>query len=419
MATNSDRVFSTMLHDYLPNKLLKEEFIKRDWFLSNVTKDQNWMGGNIAFPFQSTNASSVKFGGLTAANDIAPYGYVKGSITAYKEIWGSLLFQHTDLMQHGKVSEQNFLKMLPDQIEDFMIYMKEMVSINLLGGPHFAAMTADSDLTNGVCAVDKIDRFCLGMKCDLDDDNSSEVTVYVIAINIDDSQVTVSDSRGGSAYNISAYTTAQNAKFYHDGIYESNAATNHFQSVRNALLSSANGGGTTLHGQTKTAYPFLQAINIDGSAVTAVNILEKLFDGFTTYRTKAKAGMANKILMSYKHLGSAMKIIETQKGGYKVSAGQTRVNQYGWTEIDVTSVKGQLTLVGIQEMDDDVIFYLDMRAFVLRSNGLFRKRRSPDGIEYYETRATTGYSYIVDVCLFGELEVAKPHLCAVMYSISY
>jgi len=419
MATNTTRTFSSMLHDYLPNSLLREEMIKRDWFLTNVKKDNNWMGGDIQVPFEAAHASSIKFGGLTAANAISEYNYVKGSITAYKEVWGSLLFYETDLMQHGKLSEQNFLKQLPDQIDHFLNYMKEAVSINLMSGPHFAKMTADSDLANGIFEVDRIDRFSIGQEFDLDDDNSSETTVYVIAIDVGLKRVTVSASRGGAAANVSAYTTAQNAKCYHPGIYESNTPTNHFVSLRSALLSAANGGSSTLHGQTKTAYPFLQAVNISGSSVTSANILDELFDAITEYRTRAKGGNADKIVMSYKHLGSIMKLIEIQKGSFNVRPGDTRVNQYGWTEIDITSVKGALTIVGIQEADDDVIFGLDMRAFTLRSNGLFKKRRSPDGIEYYETRAATGYNYIVDLCLFGELEVTQPALCWVMYGISY
>ena len=64
-----------------------------------------------------------------------------------------------------------------------------------------------------------------------------------------------------------------------------------------------------MYGVSKLAYPYLQAVNIDGSAITATNILKKIFDGYVEVRTKAK-GTANEILMSYKHLGSIMKIIE-------------------------------------------------------------------------------------------------------------
>ncbi len=42
MATT--QTFQTMLNDYLTYDLLKEEYIKRDWLLTNVEKDNGWKG---------------------------------------------------------------------------------------------------------------------------------------------------------------------------------------------------------------------------------------------------------------------------------------------------------------------------------------------------------------------------------------
>jgi hypothetical protein len=423
MATT--RSFSAMLNDYAPLELMKEEIIKRDWLLSNVEMDDGWQGasstsGEAAYivPFVGAGASSVEFGQLAGSTDIAEDVFVRGRITTQKEVWGSMIFNARDLMEHGKnISEKSFLKILPDRLEAFLQYMKEAVSINLLYGPHFAAMTADTNLASGVCEVDRIDRFSLGQKVGLDDDNSSPTTYYVIAIDVNagankNGTVTLSATRGGAAADISAYTTAQNGKFYHPG-----AQSASFQSLIDALLSATNGGTSTLHGVTKTAYPYLQATQIDGSAVNATNILEKLFDGYTKVRQKAK-GKASKILMSYKHLGSIMKLIETQKGGFKVTPTARSASIFGWDEIEITSVRGNLTLVAIQEMPDAYIVYLDPSALVFASNGMFRRQKSPDGNEFYVVRNTTGYQYVVDTCLFGDLVVKAPGHCGIMYSIA-
>lgn len=416
---STTRTFQDMLNEYLPNDLLKEELIKRDWFLTNVEKDDNWKGGQIIVPFQGAMATSTKFGGLTDATDVSEFDYVRGTIAAYQEVWGTLKFQHTDLIQHdGKVKESTFLKILPNQIDQFLEYMKMLASINLLSGPHFAKATV-SGTNLGVLGVDRIDRLELGQKSSLKDDNSSAIDVYCIAIDVNNKKATFSDTRGGSALDISAYTVGQNAKLYHDGILVAGTPTNMFTSVKSSLLSAANGGSSLLHGQSKLSFPYLQAINVDGSSITAVNILEKLFDAFTTIRILAKAGMANKCVMSYKHLANCMKAIETQKGSFKVSAGQTKVSQYNWTEIEVVGVKGSFTIVGIQEADDDVIMFLDMAAMTFRSNGFFRKRTAPDGKQYYEIRSTSGYSYLLDICLFGDLEFTKPTACGIVYGISY
>lgn len=422
---STTRSFSSMLLDYAPLSLLEQEMIKRDWLLSNVELDNSWQGasstsGEAAYlvPFVGAGASSIEFGQLAGSTDISEDSFVRGKQNTQAEVWGSMIFNSRDLNEHGKgINEKTFLKILPDRIESFMVRMKEAVSTNLLFGPYFAKFTADTDLSNGKAEVDHIDRFQIGQKVALIDGNTTTATYYVIAIDINagangNGTITVSATRGGSAADISAYTTAQSAKVYHPG-----AATASFQSLVDALLSSANGGGASLHGVTKTSYPYLQAVQVDGSGVTAVNILEKLFDGYTTVRKKAR-GKATKILMSYKHLGTIMKLIEVQKGGFKVTAGETSASIYGWTEIEIVSVRGALTLVGIQEMPDEYMVYLDPAALVFASNGMFRREKSPDGNEYFPVRNTTGFQYVVDTCLFGNLIVKAPGNCGIMYAIA-
>jgi hypothetical protein len=403
-----------MLNDYLANDLLKEELVKRDFLLSKVEKDDGWVGGPLIVPFKGAGASSVSFGSLTASNDIAEDVYVRGEVSTYKEVWGTMVFNHKDLMEHDKVSEKNFLKLLPNTIEDFMDLMKNACSTALLNGAHFATLTADGDASGNI-TVDRPDRFTIGQKVIVDDGDSSPATGYVRTIIMDTGVVTLYDARsGGSVVNLSGYTVAQSAKCYNDG-----AQSNSFSSLRDALLSAANGGSASLYGQTKTAYPYLQAINVSGSDITAGNIMSKIFDALTTIRQKGK-GNPKDVLMSYKNFGSAIKAIESSKGAFNVSPGSNSASQFGWMEIEVGSVaKGGLKLVGIQEADDDIIMFVDWRALKFHSNGFFRKRKSPDGTEYFEVRATTGYSYLVDVCLFGDLVVTRPSYCGIIHSISY
>lgn len=418
MATT--RTFQDMLNEYLPNPLLKEELVKRDFLLSKIEKDDSWKGGELIVPFKAAGASSVAFGSLTAASDIAEDAHVRGSVSGHKEVWGSMIFNHRDLMEHDMVSEQNFLKILPGAVEDFMDHMKNVVSVNLLNGASFckaidnsAAGGQANPTAAGLISVDHPDRLMIGQKVSLDDDDSAASTFYVTAININTKTATLSATRGGAAADLTAFTVAQNAKLYNDG-----QQANGFSDLRGALLSSANGGTATLYGQTKTAYPYLQAINVSGADITAVNLLEKVFDALTTIRTLGK-GRPTDVVMSYKNLGSAMKVIEGQKGGFNVTPGSHKAEQYGWTEIEVGSVKGSLKIVGVQEADDDVIMFIDWRALKFHSNGFFRKRKSPDGVEYFEVRNTTGYQYIIDVCLFGEMVVIRPSYCGILHSIDY
>ncbi len=414
---STTRTFQDMLNEYLPNKLLKEELLKRDYILSNIEKDDKWKGGKLIVPFKAAGASSVKMGGLTGASDISEDKYVRGSIDDYKEMWGSMIFNHRDLMDHsGKIVEDSFLKILPDTIEDFMEYIKMVASIQMGTGPHFAKVTDATNAATGIMLVDHVDRFVLNQKVTLDDDNSAAASFYVIAIDVNTDAVTFSATRGGAAADLSAYSVAQNAKFYTDG-----AETTSFTSIRSVLLSAANGGFATVHGQSKLAYPFLQAVNVNGASITASNILDKLFDAYTEVRKKAK-GRADRFVMSYKHFGSVLKLIENKTNGaanWQITIEDKKASLYGWDEVVINSVKGKLTIVGIQEWDDDVIAILDMKSMVFRSNGFFQKRKSPEGQEYFEVRNTTGYQYIVDISLFGELEINKPGHCGIIYGISY
>lgn len=414
---STTRTFQDMLNEYLPNKLLKEELLKRDYILSNIEKDDKWKGGKLIVPFKAAGASSVKMGGLTGASDISEDKYVRGSIDDYKEMWGSMIFNHRDLMDHsGKIVEDSFLKILPDTIEDFMEYIKMVASIQMGTGPHFAKVTDATNAVTGIMLVDHVDRFVLNQKVTLDDDNSAAASFYVIAIDVNTDAVTFSATRGGAAADLSAYSVAQNAKFYTDG-----AETTSFTSIRSVLLSAANGGSATVHGQSKLAYPFLQAVNVNGASITASNILDKLFDAYTEVRKKAK-GRADRFVMSYKHFGSVLKLIENKTNGaanWQITIEDKKASLYGWDEVVINSVKGKLTIVGIQEWDDDVIAILDMKSMVFRSNGFFQKRKSPEGQEYFEVRNTTGYQYIVDISLFGELEINKPGHCGIIYGISY
>jgi len=369
--------------------------------------------GDLIVPFEGQHASSVEFGQLADSSDISKYDYVRGSITTQPEAWASLIFQHRDLIQHdGKIPESTFLRILPAQVDGMMSYFKMVMSVHLLGGASFAKATVDGT-AGGVLGVDRVDRFALSQKLSLDDDNSSAATYYVIAISIDNKTVTLSSTRGGAAADISAYTVAQNAKCYHPG-----AQSSGFTGLKGQLLSLANSGTTNLFGQAKTAYPFLQCPNISGATVTATNILDKIFDAYTQRMILGKGGKAPEVLMSFKHMGSILKLLEVAKGPYNVVPNSRKANTYGWTEIEVGGVGGQvLKLVGVQECDDDVIYFLDWDSITFYSNGLFKRRRAPDGKEYFEARATTGYSYILDHCLFGDLVCTAPWKNAILHSI--
>lgn len=414
MAATS-RSFSNMLNDYLANPLLKEEFQKDNYLFEMMERDDDWTGqGSLIVPFKSAGASSVSFGALTASTDVAEDVYVRGSISTQKEVWGTMLFHHRDLMEHERISEKNFLRILPDTITDFMDYMKMVVCINLLNGKSFAKFTANGG-ADGTFTVARPDRFRLNQKVFVDDDNSAAISGYVRTIDVNTGVITLYDARsGGAAVDLSAYTTAQNAKCYNEG-----QQADGFLDLKDALLSAANGGSATIYGQTKLDSPYTQAINVSGSSIDASNILEKIFDGLTDTQTKGR-GKPTDVIMGLKNFGACVKSTEISKGAFDVIPNSGKAKPYAWKEITIGSSRGDmLKLVGLHEMDDDWIGVIDWRGIKFHSNGFFRKRQAPDGKEYFEQRATTGYSYLVDICLFGEFVVNRPSYQGIIHSINF
>lgn len=413
MATVSN--FSNMLNEYLTMGLLREEMSERVYVYSQMDKDDGWKDQNLVVPFMGAGASSLSLGGLTASNDIGQDIPVRGTVTSPHELWGSLIFNQRDLYEHDvKKMEINFLNILPDSIDYFMDYMKYAVSCMLTNGAIVASLTADGDTGGtGLLTIDRPDRIRVGQKLQINDSDVSPTTIYVTAIDMNTKVVTVSGSRAGSPLSMIAYTLAKTSVLYLD-----NGQGNSFTSIKDVLLSSVNGGSSTLYGQSKVAYPYLQAINVSGASITATNILDKIFDAYTTVRQYGK-GNPNEVLMAYKHWGSILKLLELAKSPFRTSEGSRKANVYGWDQVVLTGIKGTLTFTAVQEMDESYMAIIDWRAFKFHSNGGFRKRVAPDGKSYFEIRNTTGYQYIVDICLFGELVCSRPSYCGIIYGISY
>lgn len=409
MATTSR--FDDMLRAYAPNKIFREDLIKQDWFLSNVERDDSWVSDELEVRFQGSRASSVKFGSLTDEDDIGQSTYVKGMIESQPEVWGSLIFNEKDLMRNGKLSEQNFLKLLPGEIEDFQNFMRMALSLSFTNGPRIAVVTDDTDADSGVLVVDRVERFEIDQAVRLGDSAASPH--YITSINIDGDSIVVSETRGGSAADVSTAVGAD-PDIYLDG---GETASNRLTSLKQSLLSYANSGLEELYGVTKTDYPFTQSINIDGSGYKEEGFLTSLFDAQTLVRRKGK-GNANTLVMSFKHLGTILKALENSKGAYR-QADEKRAELFGWTEITIVGVKGMMKVVGIQEMDDDWIAILDMSALKVYSNGFIKKRVSPEGHLYHVIRTTSGYKYIVDLCFFGDMVLERPSRCGIIHSISY
>ena len=437
MATS--RSFEQMINDYLTLDMLRNE-LNRMYLLQKVKQDNSWVGGNgtqgYVVPFVGADASSVKLGSLTAEADIAEDDPVRGTVTVQPEAWGSMKFHSKDFMQHeGKKREISLLKSVKAQIDPFFRKMKTIVNDALLNGGGFLTVTNVTNAATGVIGVTGIEKVSVGQKVIVREAvTPSAVVGYVRVVNKDSGLVTVYDARtGGAVINLTAAGPLTAAllvgdKFYHDGGVNTTtgAIENNFTSMPDILLSSANGGSASLYGVTKTLYPFLQSLNIDGSTITAANILEKLFTYHATEtRVKTKSHndkKADSYLLSPKNYAAVMVALEDYKGQYYVKEGEDMGKAYAWDSVVVGGRSGRITLYEVPEFRDDIIPAVNWESFVLASNGFFKFNENPNSpgkLHHFEIRAATGYSYIVDIAFMGDLICIDPESNAIIHSISY
>lgn len=399
--------FDAMLRRYMPYELLVEEMKKRNYFWSQVEKDEDWLGGTLEVPYEAGEASSLSFGALTAANDIAEGTNVMGTISGYRELWGTMLFNERDLDRHNGNMEQSALKLIPGKIDQFVDRMGQRVSISLLGDGSIARATANGAV-GGTITVDRPERFSIGEKIVVDDDDSSPVTGYITGININTGVLNIQTARSaGSNVDLSGYTTAQNAK-----IFLPNQQAEGFTSLASQLLSAANGGATNLFGAAKTTAPFLQSINVDGSGFTANTLLDDLFAAYFQVHRFGK-GNPTEMIVSYGLFKNIARQLETNRD-YIASDKKAGM---GWRSVNLLGVDGECKITAVREMPDNLVHVLDWKGMKFHGSKFFDRKRHMDGGESFLVRNTTGYQYIVDCKFYGELVVNKPAHQGIIYGI--
>lgn len=406
--------FSAMLKRFMPYNLLVEEMAKRNYLWRTITKDETWQGGRLEVPFEGGQASSIKIGELTAANDVSETVAVLGYEDNYRELWGTMIFNEKDLDLNNDL-KGSFLKVLPGKIDQFVSYIEQCFSHVILNGPAIDKFTATAT-SGGVVDVNFPERFSIGQKVIARKSTPTAIAGYVVAINMETKKITLYDARsGGSAIDLSTYTVALSSALYQDGSVNisTGALQNNFNSLKDSLLSAANGGSANIHNQVKASYPFLQAQNIIGSGITASNILEEIFDAFYTV-TRIGKGRPSEILVSFKHYANMAKDLETNRR----FAVEDSSSGYGFVSIKVRGPQGSMVITALREMDDDAVFIIDFNALKFFGSHFFDRKRHFDNQEYM-VRNVSGYQYIVDIRLYGNLIVSAPSYCGIIHSISY
>ena len=434
--------FNNMLMEKASGEMLTQDFMKRDWLLNNVTWDKTWIAAadgtynSIIVPVEKAKASNTRMAKYKASADLKNRITVRGKEDAVAHLTGSLIFNERDVQIHNSLNEQNLMTLLPKQLTDMVDLMKYQTSQQLMTGRIFAKITDITDVATGILVVDRPERFEIGQAVEIMDatayttclfgDNGGAggtlgAELYVTAINVSTKQITFSLTHGGAAANLTGVGVADGFQI-HDSYIDATNADNSFRNLRNILLPAAAGGDATYLGQTKAAIPFLQPYHSStlGAAMTSTNMLEKLFRFSVEAKTYQRGFRANNFIMSLSRLGTVMQIVEAHKGMFNVVPGTSKASEYGWSEVRIgNSEMLEFGFVGVQEMDDDVIFALDTRSMKFHTDKGIMKHKDPNGNEFYTTRTEDGYTYIVDYNLWGQMVVYEPYRNGVISGITF
>lgn len=408
------QTFSSLLKNYRPINILKDEVKKRDYMFRNINKDRKWKGGRYQIPVNVGVASSVKFGALTAAANISEAQTALGYETDYIEIDHALKFNQRDLASSDNY-EGSFIKAMNDTISPAANFYKEVISHSLLLGSRIDSLTVNGT-SSGVAAVSFPERFEVGQKCQIQNNDPAALDVFVIAVDLNAKTVTVSATAGGSALDIQAYTIAKDSGLYFDGTMSvpGGVAQNTMNSFKDGLLSATNGGSASLHNITKASYKQWQAHNEDLSGASAETLLEELFKIWVIASRKGR-GMPSEILISFDNYQYIVNSLETNR---RFSASDLQAG-YGFSSCKITGPSGALKVTALREMDNDIALVVDWNSFKLAGMKFFESVKSNrSGESFFEVRETTGYSYIMDIAFYGNLIFHHPSYNGIGFGIS-
>lgn len=402
MSTTSDTSYNTMLNENVTNKLMELELKRRNFVYNRIPSDKNWLlNNNYVLPQIAGVASSVRFGKLVNSANIRNSKPLRGYEAVHRECWGAIQFNAKDLLIHDKVSEQNFLRLLPDELERHMDYMSQVIGQNICSGKAVDAATSNGANT-GLISVANPERLQIRQYVEFFSDTVVvAIAGYIKTIDINSGQIlVVTAADGATPVDLSTLLLAENAKIYCQG-----QQSDGFYSIIDLLLPASAGGAANLHNLSKLSSPQLQGIYKDGTGITSTTLLKEIFKQYVKAR-KVGGGEPADILVSYNNFGACVNSIENQKGAFNVVPNSGKAEDHAWDEINVGGFLSNgrpVKLVALQEMNDTEIVHMDYKSWVFASCGGLRKQKTPDGLSYFTERTDDGYVFTTDTCLMGNL----------------
>ena len=446
MAKNLTRSWQSQINDKLTGPMVLNK-LKRNLWINKLMEEKDWVGtgeldgGGSAvrnskiISFLGSETSSVKIGAFQDPASIQITDPIRGFVESYVDMTGSMKVRQKDIKQHrGKGLVTSLLGKFDKQTDYAMNGFKQQIEDGILSGSVISKVTSIADVASGLLTLAHPEKIGIGMNVQLagTDATTKGTEVFAISVNKNTGKVGFSLTLGGSAANLTNYvaSTAALTTICVDGsVNTSGAVAYGFDSLDSILLSSTNGGDASYLGQTKTAYPFLQAYNKDGSDMTSSDFLPLLFQynsSDISLKTRHPEGTKPKdYFLSPLNCAIAMNNSEIYKGAFYRN-DKAEANPYGWTSIVLGSQYsgGDIRLNRVENLSDSTIPVLNMDTFSICSDGgieFIDDPNNPGNSKYwYVSRATTAaaYTHILDYILSAQFVCGNPESNAIIHSVS-
>ena len=482
----------------LPN--LRNHYCRDTWIWRGMEIDPRWRNGDSGgtgtyiVHFERGKRSSIQVGGtLVPLDSMAQPSYVRGSINQYKRYHTAIELNQEDIWQQENPRlEETFITYTgATELERNKKNFMYQLTWAMLNGYRWMKVTNTTGLANnGEINVDDPSQTTLGERLDIirwDNTRSSGVptanygnvhtgptrNVWVGGIDINAKKLTLYDTRanalagggttaagGGGRMNLSSWTTSiiTNNEIYLtlpgavggtnttlSGKIQDEANTGvGFTDLRSQVFIPGKGGGSsTLFGQEKAKYPYLQSILTDGSGVGK---REEFVDAIAdTYFNLVKYGQpigvapgnstmdtedGSRPIMSRKatriqavmsldwHL-VLQKYFRDKRSAYFKQTTGTKINYLDASSFTFMGVDGTIIdAVGVKAMPNDIVYVMGTNTLRFATLGLIKTYKDGQGNYWHHVRDDNkGYRYITDHSFYGDLILKRPAGVAGIYGL--
>ena len=455
---------------------LRNHYCRDTWIWRGMEIDPRWRNGDSGgtgtyiVHFEAGKRSSIQIGGaLVPKAMMAQPSYVRGSIDQYKRYHTAIELDQEDIWQqeNARLQETFITYRGATELERNKKNFMYQLTYAMLNGYRWMRSTDVTSLgSGGVVTVDDPSRTTLGERLDLITVNKSNGNVgtaplrnrWVGKIDINEKELTLYDSRAqalaaGSAgrSNLTGFTSGRLSTDHLyltlPGAVGGKAATLSgkigdaansgvgFTDLRSQVFTPSKGGGSSsLFGQAKANYPYLQSILHDGSGVTTrENFIDAIADGYFNLvkygqpigvepgNSTADTEDGSRPIMSRRatriravmsldwHL-QLQKYFRDKRSAYFKQTTGTKIDYLDASTFTFMGVDGTvIDAVGVKAMPNDIVYIMGTNVLRFATLGLIKTYKDEQGNYWFKDRSDdNGYKYICDHSFYGDLILKRP-----------